>query len=216
MDDDCFTWFVHTVERHKDFFDLVLKVAGITLSLIGALWLAMRYFMDRKEERKKTELDIRRKAYFDLFAAIPLQQDSLREFFDDREAHRVAVPIEYYKALHGAHLLARHDSFRCIVNRNAIFHIGIMDISELKRDAIHVQESARATRRDDMTESEVRAWRAYWKRSRKLTEELGDNYRELLGFARMDIGLTDEIAPILEILENDQKAALAELDRRMP
>jgi hypothetical protein len=204
---------VHLVERHKDFFDLVIKAAGISVTIAGALWVAWKYFSDREHERRKTELDLRRKAYLDLFTAIPLQLDALRKFSADSTATEVSVPLRYYKALHRAHLLARHEAFRCIVRRNAMFHIGVMELVSIKRAAIQIQAAADAVNRD-MTESVLSRWDDYWQRFRQLNADLGVNYRELLGFARLEIGLTDEMAPILEVLMQDEQAALAAWDRR--
>jgi hypothetical protein len=65
-----------------------------------------------------------------------------------------------------------------------------------------------------MTESVLSRWVDYWQRFRQLNADLGVNYRELLGFARLEIGLTDEMAPILEVLMQDEQAALAAWDRR--
>src|ERR1035438_7718585 len=93
--------FLQAVERHHELAELIIKAVGASVALGGAVWVAVEYFADRKAERQKAELNLRRKAYFDYFTAIHLQLADLGEFFNDRRVP--AVPPDSFKALHHLH-----------------------------------------------------------------------------------------------------------------
>jgi len=76
---------LHAVGRHKDVFDLAIKALGMLGTIAGGLWIAWKYFADRRQERLKTELDLKREAYLDFFSAIPLQLAALGKFARDRD-----------------------------------------------------------------------------------------------------------------------------------
>jgi hypothetical protein len=203
-----FQSFMYAVERHKEFVDLSIKAAAIALTLLGALGVAVSYFLDRRKERRKTELDLRREAYFDLFTAIPLQLAALGKFSADSESVEVSRPAEGYKARHRRHLLASHDALQCIIKRNAIYHEGIIQITSLKKTARQFQAVMDAGD-ERMTERVVNSWDDFRTRFRQLMTDLSINYRDLLVFARREIELSGEMAPILEALKRNQEAALS-------
>lgn len=208
----CFHSIMYAVERHKEFVDLFIKAAATAITLVGALAVAFAYFSDRRKEREKTELDLRREAYFDLFTAIPLQLAALGRFSADSEATEVSIPAEGYKALHRLHLLASHDALQCIIKRNAIYHEGIIQLTSLKRTARQFQ-AVMDGGDERMTERVLNSWADFRSRFRQLVVDLSVNYRDLLVFARREIELTGEMAPILEALRQDEQAALAEWNR---
>ena len=199
---------MYSVERHKEFVDLFIKAAATAITLVGAIGVAFAYFADRRKEREKTELDLRREAYFDLFTAIPLQYAALGKFSADSDATAVVSPAEGYRALHRLHLLASHDALQCIIKRNAIYHEGIIQLTSLKRTARQFQAVMDAGD-ERMTERVVNSWDDFRNRFRQLMTDLSVNYRDLLVFARREIELSGEMAPILEALKKDQEAALA-------
>ncbi len=207
-----FHLFMYAVERHKEFVDLFIKASATVITVVGALGVAFAYFSDRRKEREKTELDLRREAYFDLFTAIPLQLAALARFSADSEATEVLSPTEGYKALHRLHLLASHDALQCIIKRNAIYHEGIIQLTSLKRTARQFQ-AVMDGGDERMTERVLNSWDDFRSRFRQLVVDLNVNYRDLLVFARREIELTGEMAPILEALGQDEQAAIAEWNR---
>jgi len=190
------------IERHKDLVDLFIKTTGILITLIGGFWAGAKYFVDRQKERLKLETDLKRQAYFDLFAAIPLQYAALGKFVRDRGP--MEIPAETYSALHRLHLLASHDALQCIISRNAIYHEGLMELNTLKRRAMQFEASAD----ERMTGKIADTWDAFNDRFRKLVTDLNASYRELLVYARREIGLGGDMEKILDALKRDEKAAL--------
>jgi hypothetical protein len=110
-------------------------------------------------------------------------------------------------ALHRLHLLASNDALKCIFTRNAIFHEGLIEMDTLKRRAIQFDASGDVR----MIEKVLNTWEAFDERFKKLVADLGSNYRQLLIYAREEIGLKGDITKILAALERDEKAAMAEL-----
>jgi len=64
-----------------------------------------------------------------------------------------------------------------------------------------------------MFESSLKAWEAFRDGFRKLVAELSTNYRELLVFARTEIGLEGNTKEIVAALEREMKVALETLDQ---
>jgi hypothetical protein len=201
------TEFLLRIERHKDLADLCIKTAGIGITLIAGIVAGVKYFVEKRKERMKEETDLRRQAYFDLFTAIPLQLAALGKFVRDRGP--VEIPIETYTALHRLHLLASHDALQCIITRNAIYHEGLIEMATLKRRAMQFEASGD----ERMIEKVANTWEAFGERFKKLVTDLSANYRELLVYAREEIGLKGDMAKILAALERDEKAALAALEQ---
>jgi hypothetical protein len=202
---------LQAIERHSVLVDLAIKASGVALTLAGAGWVAWKHFADRKAARLQTELDLRREAYFELFSAIPLQMAALGRFsWADNEP--MVFNLEGSKAQHRLHLLASHDALQCIIARNTIYHEGIVELSALKRKALQFQAIVDGGN-EQGTESMLRAWESFRARFRELIGALGSNYRDLLVFARKEIGLGGGVGEILKALEGEQKAAMAVLER---
>jgi hypothetical protein len=202
---------LQAIERHKDLADLAIKAVGMGLTLAGAGCVAWKYFADKKQARLQKELDLRRDAYFGLFAAIPLQLAALGRFAG-KDDQQIALVEDSYKALLRLHLLASHDALKCIIDRNAIYHIGVIDLTALKRTARQLNAVVDAGR-SDMMESNLRAWEAFRARFRRLIADLNSNYRELLVFARREIDDKGDLSEILAALKRDEEAALGALDQ---
>jgi hypothetical protein len=125
---------LQAVEQHKDLANLTLSAAGMVLTLAGAGWVAWKYIAEKRETRLKTELDLRRQAYFDLFDAIPPQLAALGNFAGTDAASIVLVEAAC-KALLRLHLVASHEALECMITRNAIYHEEVIQLTSLKRTA---------------------------------------------------------------------------------
>lgn len=132
-------WFVELVEAHKDFADLVLKAVGLLLTSVGAVILAVKYFAEKAAARKSKELDLRRDAYFSYFAAIPQQIAAVASFFEPNR-NPLTLPPDAQTSLHKLHLLAGRDALKIVIERNALFHKGVMDLAEIKAAGLNHQE----------------------------------------------------------------------------
>lgn len=196
-----------SIERHKELADLAIKAAGITVTLAIGFAAGLRYFADRGKARAGAELDLRRQAYFDLFSSMPGQLKALGKYASDREA--IEVPIETYTAINRLHLLANAEALLCIIKGNAIFHEGLLEMSALKRRAIQFEKSGDPR----MAEKAVDTWDAFRDRFKKLISDWNANYRKLLVLARKEIGLNKRVDEIVAALEEDEKTALAALER---
>jgi hypothetical protein len=202
---------LQAVERHKDLAGLAVSAVGMALTFAGAVWVAWKYFADKKQARLKTELDLKRQAYFDLFDAIPVQLAALGKFARN-DAEPLVLVESGYKALLRLHLLASREALKCIITRSAIYHEGAIQLASLKRTARQfdaVVDGGHA----EMTESNLRAWEAFRLRFRNLLIDLNANYRELLVIARKEIDLTGNMDEVLAALKRDEQAALAALER---
>ncbi|HVU34911.1 MAG TPA: hypothetical protein VHE61_15870 [Opitutaceae bacterium] len=198
------------IEAHKELADLGIKTLGIAITIVGAGSVAWKYFADLKDERRKTELDLRREAYFDYFSAIPLQLAALGRFWANRDA--IVLPSEAPKALHRLHLLANHKALECVIRRNTLYHEGVVRLTALKRTAMQLEAASEGVD-PRMFEASVKAWERFRATYRDLIRDLSANYRELIVHARQEIGLPAGAEAIVSALEREAAVALETLDQ---
>jgi hypothetical protein len=212
-------WLLHFSERHKDFADICIKTVGLLATIIGAFFVAWKYFSDRKQARLQAELNLRREAYFDLFTAIPLQMAEISKLFSLE--NKVVGPVsEWFTALHRLHLLANGDALKCVITRTAIYHIGLFDLLKLKSEALladtlKTQLETRGATQQVMelaAQKRAEAWEALWARLRTAIGDLNANYRQLVCLARAEIGLSSDIDDIIFSMREDEKLAFKEFD----
>ena len=198
------------IEAHKDLADLGVKTLGVAITIIGVGGVAWKYFADRKDERRKIELDLRRQAYFDYFSAIPLQLAALGRFMANRDP--IILPPEAHQALHRLHLLANHEALECVIRRNTLYHEGVLRLNALKRTAMQLEAASEGVD-PRMFEPSLNAWERFRTTFRDLVRDLSANYRELIVLARREIGLQAGAEAIVSALEREATVALETLDQ---
>jgi len=204
--------FLKAIERHHDLVDLFIKTVGVVATLGGAAFVVIKHFADRKADRQKAELDLRRQAYFDYFTGIHLQLADLGAFYNDQRVP--AVPAEAFKALHRLHLLAGSAALACLIERTQIYAKGVLELSELKRTAEQLDAASEHDAR--MAESAARAWETFRERFPLLIGELNRNYCRLVILAREEIGLRTDCAGLASALEREAELAAKLLARYVP
>jgi len=207
--DNCLYDIMVGIEHHKGFFGLGIQLLTVFVTVGGGLFVVWKYYQDKRESRAKAELDLKREAYADYFATIPLQSQAILNFNSDDDAEGVNVPIEYRQAHHRLLLLASHDALQCLVERNSMFVEGISQLEENRRKAKHL--AALAISEEDRLTKEMAVLRQEMlDRNRHLFLDLNANYRVLLTLARKEIEFTGNMARIVETLRRDAEEFLDE------
>lgn len=107
-----------------------------------------------------------------------------------------------FRVLHRLHLLAGSEALKCIIERNSIYHEGMIELTGLKQKVLQLEVPP-----VDQAER-LSAWDAFVARHRELVIGLAENYRTLVTLVRRDIGLGSGVDQIIAAFEREQRSAL--------
>jgi hypothetical protein len=193
---------LQSIEQHKDLADVAIKTLGLLGTAAGALVVIWKYFHEKKAARLEEEFSLRRQAYLDLFAIIPKQLAVLGASLNDRPEAPAFVLEDGFRVLHRLHLLAGSEALKCIIERNSIYHEGMIELIKLKQKALQLDGPG-------VKQAErLSAWDAFVTRHQKVIIGLSENYRTLVTLVRRDIGLDSGLDEITAAFEREQRSAL--------